>query len=37
MRIKVLQLQNHKYSKVAANGSGSLQDAKWQREVDAIN
>jgi hypothetical protein len=22
---------------VTANGSGSLQNAKWQREVDAIN
>ena len=37
MRIKALQPQNHKYSEVTANGSGSLQNAKWQREVNAIN
>lgn len=37
MRIKVLLPQDHKYSEVTANGSGSLQNAKWQREVDAVN
>lgn len=37
MRIKVLQPQDRKYPKVTANGSDSLQNAKWQQEVDAIN